>query len=160
MCADCRHQFSVIAQTILHNTKMALTVWFWAAYLLTADKRGISALLLQRQLGLRRCETAWMMLHKFCRAMVNPERERCMARSGRDLNWRDSSRTARKWATEGRNAAPVLGTVAKRGRSTGRARMAVIPDFKSTALLGFSKQIVVAGSTVYTDGLKALPGWR
>ena len=50
----CRQQISVTAQTILHNTKMPLTVWFWAPYLMTTDKRGISALLLQRQLGLRR----------------------------------------------------------------------------------------------------------
>ena len=39
------------------------------------DKRGISALLLQRQLALRRYETAWMMLHKLRRAMVNVRRE-------------------------------------------------------------------------------------
>ena len=39
------------------------------------DKRGISALLLQRQLGLRRYETAWMLLHKLRRAMVNTARE-------------------------------------------------------------------------------------
>jgi hypothetical protein len=42
------------AGTILHNTKVPLTLWFWAAYLMTTDERGISALLLQRQLGLRR----------------------------------------------------------------------------------------------------------
>ncbi len=36
----------------LHNTKTPLTVWFWAAYLTVTDKRGFSALLLQRQLGL------------------------------------------------------------------------------------------------------------
>ena len=55
--------------------KTALTVWFWAAYLMTTDKRGLSALLLQRQLGLGNYETAWMMLHKFRRAMVNVSRE-------------------------------------------------------------------------------------
>jgi hypothetical protein len=43
---------------------------------MTTDKRGVSALLLQRQLALRRYETAWMMLHKFRRAMVNLTRER------------------------------------------------------------------------------------
>jgi hypothetical protein len=74
-CTGCRHQVSVTAQTILHNTKIPLTVWFWAAYLMTTDKRGISALLLQRQLGLRRYETARMMLHKLRRAMINLERE-------------------------------------------------------------------------------------
>ena len=63
-CTACRYQVSLTAGTVLHNTKILLTVWFWAAYLMTTDKRGISALLLQRQLGLPRYETAWMMLHK------------------------------------------------------------------------------------------------
>jgi hypothetical protein len=63
------------ASTVFHNTKMPLTVWFWAAYLVVTDKRGISALLLQRQLGLRRYETAWMLLHKLRRAMVTATRE-------------------------------------------------------------------------------------
>jgi len=64
-CAACGHQGSLTSGTVLHNTKTPLTLWFWAAYLMTIDKRGVSALLLQRQLGLRRYETAWMMLHSF-----------------------------------------------------------------------------------------------
>ncbi len=52
-----------------------MTHWFWAAYLMTTDKRGVSALLVQRQLGLSCYETAWMMLHKLRRAMVNVARE-------------------------------------------------------------------------------------
>ena len=59
-CVACRYQVSLTAGTVLHNTKLPLTVWFWAAYLMTTDKRGISALLLQRQLGLRRYETAFV----------------------------------------------------------------------------------------------------
>ena len=59
---------------------------------------------------------------------------------------------------KGRNAALVLVAVEKRGRSTGRARMALIPDFKSTTLLAFLKQNVVAGFTIYTDGLKSFSG--
>ena len=74
-CAACRYQVSLTSGTILHNTRTPLTLWFWAAYLMTTDKRGISAFLLQRQLGLHRYETAWMMLHKFRRAMVNMARE-------------------------------------------------------------------------------------
>jgi len=57
-----RHQVSLTSGTILHHTKTPLTLWFWAAYLMTTDKRGVSALLLQRQLGLQRYETAWMIL--------------------------------------------------------------------------------------------------
>jgi hypothetical protein len=42
---------------------------------MSTDKRGVSALLVQRQLGLSCYETAWMMLHKLRRAMVNATRE-------------------------------------------------------------------------------------
>src|SRR5260221_14604405 len=44
------------------------------------------------------------------------------------------------------------------GRVTGHTRMALIPDFKNTTLLAFLKQNVMAGSTVYTDGLKTFAG--
>jgi hypothetical protein len=73
--AQCRYQISLTSGTILHRTKIPLTYWFWAAYLMTTDKRGVPALLLQRQLGLSCYETAWMMLHKLRRAMVNAARE-------------------------------------------------------------------------------------
>jgi hypothetical protein len=47
---------SLTAGTVLHNTKTPLTTWFWAAYLMVTDKRGASALWVQRQLALRRYE--------------------------------------------------------------------------------------------------------
>jgi hypothetical protein len=54
---------------------------------MTTDKRGISALLLQRQLGLQRYETAWMMLHKLRRAMINLERESLRGEVEVDETW-------------------------------------------------------------------------
>jgi hypothetical protein len=54
--------------------------------LTVTDKRGMSALLLQRQLGLRQYETAWMLLHKLRRAMVNAGREPLHGR------WRSTTR--------------------------------------------------------------------
>ena len=42
---------------------------------MTTDKRGVSALLLQRQFGLSSYEMVWMMLHKLRPAMVNASRE-------------------------------------------------------------------------------------
>jgi hypothetical protein len=61
--------------TLLHRTRVPLTQWFWAAYLVSTQTPGFSALQLQRQLGLRRYETAWAMLQKLRRAMARPERE-------------------------------------------------------------------------------------
>ena len=50
------------------------SLWFWAAYLVATHTPGISAKQLQRQLGLSRYETAWLILQKLRRAMVAPER--------------------------------------------------------------------------------------
>jgi transposase-like protein len=159
-CTCCRHQASLTAETILHNTKTPLTVWFWAAYLMTTDKRGISALLLQRQLDLRRYETAWMMLHKFRRAMINVAREPLRGDVEVDDTWVGGTQAGLRGSRQlkGRKAALVLVAVEKRGRATWRARMAVIPDFKRGTLIAFLKQNVAAGSTLYTDGLKSFTG--
>jgi transposase-like protein len=139
--AGCRQQISVTAQT-------------------TTDKRGVSALLLQRQLGLRRYGTAWMLLHKLRRAMVNLERELLRGKVEVDETWIGGIQAGLRGSRQlkGRKAALVLVAVEKRGRVTGRARMALIPDFKNTTLLAFLKQNVIPGSTVYTDGLKTFAG--
>lgn len=159
-CAGCRYQTSLTAGTILHNTKTPLRVWFWAAYLMTTDKRGISALFLQHQLGLRRYETAWTMLHKLRRAMVNSAREPLRGEVEVDDTWIGGMQAGLRGSRQlkGRKAALVLVAVEKRGRATGRARMAVIPDFKRSTLMTFLKQNVAPGSTVYTDGLKTFSG--
>src|ERR1022692_3537811 len=59
---------------------------------------------------------------------------------------------------KGRNAALVIVAVEKRGKSSGRVRMAVIPDFKDVTLKAFIQQNVAPGSTIYTDGLKSFTG--
>jgi transposase-like protein len=127
---------------------------------MTTDKRGVSALLLQRQLGLRRYETAWMMLHKFRRAMVNLTREPLRGEVEVDDTWIGGTQAGLRGSRQlkGRKAALALVAVEKRGRSTGRARMAVIPDFKSSTLMAFLKRNIQPGSIVYTDGLKSFTG--
>jgi hypothetical protein len=124
---------------------------------MTTDKRGISALLLQRQLGLGCYETAWMMLHKFRRAMVNLERERLWGEVEVDETWVGGTQAGLRGSRQlkGRKAALVIVAVEKRGKASGRLRMAVIPDFKSVTLNAFVQQNVASGSTIYTDGLKS-----
>ena len=75
-CRKCSYQVSVTAGTVLHRTRLSLRDWFSAAYLVATHTPGISAVQLQRQLGLRRYETAWGLLQKLRRAMVRPERDR------------------------------------------------------------------------------------
>lgn len=116
---------------------------------------GISAVQLQRQLGLSRYQTAWTMLQKLRRAMVNPERtlltgevevDECEVggvekgrRSGRSL-------TAK--------AADVIVAVEVRGQGSGRLRMRVTPDASGQTLCGFVRETVEPGAIVHTDGWK------
>ena len=76
MCKDCRHQSTVTAGSLFDKTRTPLRVWLAAAWYLTNQKQGVSALGLQRVLGLGSYQTAWTMLHRFRRAMVRSGRER------------------------------------------------------------------------------------
>ena len=147
-------------RTVLHNTKSPLTVWFWAAFLMTTDKRGISALLLQQQLGLRRYETAWMLLHKLRRAMVNVAREPLHGDVEIDDTWVGGPQPGLRGSRQlkGRKAAIVLVAAEKRGRGSGRVRMAMASNFQQTTMTDFVTRHVTPGSTVYTDGLKGFVG--
>src|SRR5215831_9309960 len=159
-CAKCRHQVSLTSGTVLHRTKIPLTYWFWAAYLMTTDKRGVSALLLQRQLGLSSYETVWMMLHKLRRAMVNAAREPLHGEVEVDETWVGGQQAGLRGSRQlkGRLAALVLVAVEKRGKASGRVRMGVIPDFKAKTIIPFLVQNISPGSTIYTDGLKSFEG--
>ena len=74
---ECRngHQVSLTAGTGMHRSKLPLTLWFHAAYLVSTLTPGISALQFQKQLGISRYETAFQLLHKLRSALVAPGRE-------------------------------------------------------------------------------------
>lgn len=76
ICRAYRRQRSVTAGTIFDKTRTRLRAWLAAAWCLTSQKQGVSALGLQQVLGLSSYQTAWAMLNRFHRAMV---------RTGRDL---------------------------------------------------------------------------
>jgi hypothetical protein len=71
-CDACRHQTSLIAGTVFQGTKMSLSVWFLAIYLISQAKTGLSALALKRHLGVS-YPTAWLMHHKLMLSMATRE---------------------------------------------------------------------------------------
>ena len=62
------------AGTIMHRSHLPLKTWFMAVHIVTSHSNGISALQLQAQLGLGSYKSAWLLLHKLRRAMVDPDR--------------------------------------------------------------------------------------
>ena len=120
---------------------------------MTTGTPGISATQLQRQLALTRRQTAWAMLHKLRRAMINPERtlltgevevDECQV-GGREIGRRGGRNLTAK-------AALVAVAVEVRGNGLGRARMKVIPNASGETLSSFVAETVVPGAIVHTDG--------
>ena len=58
----------------MHRRHLPLKTWFMAVHIVTSHSNGISALQLQAQLGLGSYKSAWLLLHKLRRAMVDPDR--------------------------------------------------------------------------------------
>ncbi len=91
--------------------------------------------------------------------MVNVAREPLRGEVEIDDTWVGGIQAGLRGSRQlkGRRAALVLVAVEKRGPTSGRIRMAVIPDFKATTINDFLIQ-TCSGSTIFTDGLKTFTG--
>jgi len=151
-CTNCKHQTSVTAGTVLHRSKVPLRQWFWAAYLLATQTPGISATQLQRQLGLRRYETAWVMLQKLRRATRRPDRDRLRGVVEIDETYVGGVEQGKSGGRRrDSKKAAVVAAVEVRGEGSGRIRMAVIRDGSAATLVAFTEGAVEPGSVVRTD---------
>lgn len=151
-CAGCGYQVSVTAGTVLHGTRTPLHLWFWAAHLVTTHTPGISALQLQRLLGLRRYETAWMMLQKLRRSMVRPERDRLRGAVEVDETYVGGVEAGLRGGRKKGKKVIVVAAVEIRGLGSGRLRLSMIDDLSAASLVPFVEATVEPGSIVRTDG--------
>lgn len=70
-CSKQGYRFSVTVGTIFENTNIPLTVWFEVIYYMMTSKKGVSALQIQRQMGLGSYRTAWSMCHRIRAGMAD-----------------------------------------------------------------------------------------
>lgn len=153
-CENCRRETSVMAGTIFQDSKLPLTIWFRAMWQVTSQKNGISALGLQRVLGLGSYKNAWTLLHKLRRAMVRPGRERLQGVVEVDeAYWGGEESGVRGRQTIAKALIAVAAEA--NGEGIGRIRLRYIPDTSRATLHGFIQQSIEPGSTVVTDGLQA-----
>lgn len=162
LCRSCRQQCSVTAGTIFDKTRTPLRTWFAAVWYLTSQKSGISALGLQRALGLGSYQTSWAMLHRLRRAMVRPGRERLHGVVEIDETYVGvrAARKRRQRQRPGRTQ-PIrksLVAVAVEMLSSGgfgRIRLRRIPTGSEQHLLPFVRDAVELGARIATDGSPA-----
>jgi len=153
-CVGCHRQTSVTAGTVMHGTRTPLRLWFWAGYLVATHHPGISAKQLQRQLGLSRYETAWLILQKLRRAMVAPEREPLRREVEIDEFFLGGVEEGQRGGRQRGKKALCGIAIEARGRGSGRLRLQVLPDASGPSLRAFVLATTAAGAIVHTDGWK------
>jgi transposase len=154
-CQYCGHQVYPTAGTIFHKSSTNLTLWFWAIFLMSSTRCGISAKQLEREIGVT-YKTALRMFRQI-REMLDQD-ETPLAGSveadetyvgGKPREWPKRTRAehlARK--------VPVFGAV-ERG---GRVVVKVMPDSQLRSVRGNLFRYVVPTSTLYTDEAKHYTG--
>lgn len=158
-CARCSYQTSVTAGTVFHRTRKPLTMWFRAMWWITSLKTGVSALDMQKVLGLGSYRTAWTWLHKLRRAMVRPGRERLSGRIEVDETYVGGTEEGLRGRKTEKKALVAV-AVEENGRATGRIRMARIRDASASSLEAFIEESIELGSLVHTDGWQGYSGLK
>ena len=130
---------------------------------MTNQKHGVSALGLQRVLGLGGYETAWTMLHRFRRAMVRPDRERLkgvvevdetyLSISDRDAPMPEDQRKRRKNRTH--QVLVVMAVELLQPKGFGRIRLRRIDNDSAEQVVPFVQTSIEPGAQVRTDGSAA-----
>ena len=160
VCPSCQHQSSVTAGTIFEKTRTPLRVWLAAAWYLTNQKQGVSALGLQRVLGLGSYQTAWTMLHRLRRAMVRPGRDQLNGLVEVDETYLSITDRQNPISGKGRKGrtSKILVVMAVQmldPRGFGRIRMRRIANDSAACVIPFVQEVVEPTAQVRTDGAGA-----
>jgi transposase-like protein len=150
----CKQQFSVTSGTIFNDSRIPLTKWFTAITLIMDAKKGISALQLQRHLGLGSYQTAWHMCHRIRKAMESKDSANLTGIVEMDESYL-GGKIRGKTQREVKKLKQVVVGIKQRG---GNVRLIHAPDAKIETLAGYLKQHVSADVTaIMTDELPAYP---
>ena len=152
-CTACHRQQSLTSGTVFHGTRKPLRLWFAALFLFASSKRGISALELQRQLGLGSQQTAWTWLHKL-RSLVG-ERAVTMLRGTVEVDETYVGGVEEGKLGRGADKKALVAAAIEAPRTKnhfGRVRLSIVEDASANSLTEFVEALVKPGSYIVTDG--------
>ncbi len=157
-CSGCARKVSVTAGTIFDRSRIPLADWFTAIWFMTNQKHGISALGLQRLLGLGSYQTAWTMLRKLRSAMVRRGRERLSGAVEVDETYVGGVEQGKPGRGAERKFIVVIAIELLDPKGFGRVRLRRVQDVSSASLIPFVRYAVEPGSEVRTDGWRGYKG--
>ena len=143
-CKGCGYHQHPTAGTIFHKSSTSLHLWFYAMYLMTSTRCGISAKQLERELGVT-YKTAWRMMNLIRKRLMRDDGSPLSGNVEMDEMYvggrpRGRSRTPRRKTA-------VFGMVERKGRVVAR----VVPSNKEATLMQHVEKRVLPASTVFTD---------
>jgi len=156
-CIACGHHVHPTAGTIFHKSSTSLHLWFYAMYLITSTRCGISAKHLERELGVT-YKTAWRMFNKIRNHLMVQDDEPLTGEveadetliGGKMRNSERRKREALGWDKkryDNEKKTLVFAAVERKGR----VRATVVPNSSARTLGGKVREFIVPGSMLFTD---------
>ncbi len=156
----CEHQASVTANTLFHRSHTPLNKWFLAVFLTVQDKRGISAAKLDRDIEVS-SPTAWLMLHKLRKAMVDQDAAYLLSRIvERDDAYFGAPDEGEK---RGRGTDKTPGAIAVQVDELGcpgYVKLMGVENLRSETLVEAAQKTIQPDTDLRTDGYKAIIVFR
>lgn len=155
-CRHCRGDVALTAGTVMQAARIPLQAWFQGAFLVATQSSGVSALQLQRQLGLARYETAFQILHKLRAGMIVSNTEPVGAQWPVEV---DETMLGARLKVRVAGAVEVCARRQRFNEASpqrfvyaGRLRLRIISSGDANALIRFVQESVVRGAVVRTNG--------
>lgn len=151
ICTRCEFQTTAISGTIFEQTNKPLVLWFRAIWWMISQKNGVSAIGLQKILGLGSYKTAWTWLQKLRLLTVNPDRGKLIGEVEVDETFIGGKKEGKRGrGSEKKSLVVIAVEVLKKG--TGRIRLQIVPSASAKDLTQFITTRIELGSTIITDG--------
>ena len=161
-CRDCKKQFSVITNTLMHGTKISLRVWLMVIFELCSSKNGVAAREVERKYGVAG-RSAWFMLHRIREAMSHDDFTLFSGDVVADETWiggdPKNMHSNKRPSFHARTKTPIVTII---NSQTGEARSEVVTSVTGGTMRRImGKNVNMGISTLHTDSSNAYSdiGW-